>query len=442
MNRNRDGRIGLKVSDSFLSVTCSFFPPDRDGKPITMDYVRGLLDSERIVFGVNWSLLETLILKCNIEKIRIENIEIATGRKPRKEIPPYLKLEKKFFENRQNSFGSAKPVDYKNLSPFFIVRKKEVIAHIIPPKQGIPGMDIYGKEIPPGKKDIIQFVPGENTRLVDGKVIAICDGLFVEKGNRFWINEVLELKNGVDYHTGHIKFPGDVVIDGDVKDDFKIYSGGSIYCKKTLDATLVVCKKDLNVVYGILGKNTGVVRAGGNIEARFVENCIVKAGGKLSVRDSILDSAVYAFDILEMGDRGSIIGGTIQAVNGITAYQIGNGFGVNTIVQCGVDFMIEQKLDQVREKILELKKKKADQSGNDREKERLEESIKIMSDYINKTQERVIKNKNSRIRVTGRTFPGTTVDICHRIITIEKEVDHVVFCLDQTTNKIVMEKIS
>ena len=43
----------------------------------------------------------------------------------------------------------------------------------------------------------------------------------------FWVDEVLGVATDVDYHSGNIDFPGDVIIQGDVKDGFAVKAGKS-----------------------------------------------------------------------------------------------------------------------------------------------------------------------------------------------------------------------
>lgn len=81
------------------------------------------------------------------------------------------------------------------------------------------------------------------------------------------MNEVLEIDDDVDYKTGHINFPGDVIIRGEVKDGFKVHSRGSIFCAKTLDASEVISGKDLIVQQGIIGRNKGIIQVEGKLKA-------------------------------------------------------------------------------------------------------------------------------------------------------------------------------
>ena len=109
--------------------------------------------------------------------------------------------------------------------------------------------------------------PLKNTIWEGGSVVAGCEGMFKYDSPNFWVNEVLVIQKDVDYRTGHIKFPGDIVIFGEIKDGFKVNCGGTLFCKKTLDASEVVCKDDLVVDRGIIGRKKGTVKAGGRIRA-------------------------------------------------------------------------------------------------------------------------------------------------------------------------------
>ncbi len=56
-----------------------------------------------------------------------------------------------------------------------------------------------------------------------------------------------------------------------------------MYCKSNVDATDILCRKNLVVDKGIIGRKEAMVRVGGKITARFIENCHVESKSGIEV---------------------------------------------------------------------------------------------------------------------------------------------------------------
>ena len=214
-----------------------------------------------------------------------------------------------------------------------------------------------------GKSSVQSPKPGKNTQIEEGIVVALCDGKFVASENSFWVSEVLEIQGDVDYSTGHIDFPGDVLIHGQIKQGFKVKAGGSLTCSKLIDVTEIACGGDLETGQGILGRMQGTVKVGGSVRAKFIENCYVEAGGDVFVSTGCLNSVINTLGAVSTGPKGVIIGGKLYAQKGVTAFQIGNSTGVHTEIHCGVDYIVQQKLTWIRDRNIALALKLKDVEG-------------------------------------------------------------------------------
>lgn len=448
--RNQDGRVEISVSEDRLQAVAVFTPPLGQGRAIDIDYLQKLLDAEGIVYGIDWDSIQEAVFTCNTERKKITDVVIAKGTEPEKEIPSYLKLEKRFFEQGPLIAPESLKVDYRTISPFIIVHKGECIAKVIPPRPGTDGTDVFGKPVPFTRKDVVQFTAGKNTERSGDEICASCDGRFERNANTFCVSEILQIKGSVDYSTGNIQFPGDVLIEGTVEDGFRIYSGGTIVSKSTLDASEVAARKDLAVEQGIIGKKQSLVRVGGTVKAKFIEGCTVESRGALFIEDSLYACEVYTLDKVQMGEQGKIVGGSIFAVNGVFAYQIGNQAHQRTRIQCGVDFVTEKKLGQLKQRHAYLsmkltalntylKDKKSEKALAERE--RITALIQKVIEEMNKCLFELHKNQNAEIVVTDKVFPGVSIDICNVRLAVDKIHTRVRFILDPKRGQIAMERI-
>ncbi len=449
-SKSRDAHGNIAVSDDEMQVLADFWPPIGSGNPLVKDQIEDLLAQEGVTVGIKWDLIEETISKVNSEQARIKNLLIAAGERPVREVAEYLKVEKDLFPERPVPNTDTQTIDHRNVSPWRIIHEKEIIAHLIPARAGKPGKTVRGTNIPFTTKEVIQFKAGKNTQPEGEEVIALCEGRIAISQDEFWIDEVLELKNGVDYRTGNIDFPGDVILDGEVQDGFTIHSGASVICNTTLDATQVKTAKDLRVSGGIVGKQDGIVRVGGEIEAKFISRCNIQSRRRLCISDSIYNSTIYTLDKVLLGDKGKIIGGQVHAINGVETHQIGKATSSPTSIFCGTDYIAERKLNLVNQKSAELEEKlktmERDLRRNQTEalkdsREKLVKESTAMDNIKKKLIGLLDKNVDARIVVHGKIFPGTHVEICRVAMDIKETLTAVSIKLDQEKRTLIIDKL-
>lgn len=349
-----DGLVEIHLSDDQLVALADFFPPFAGGKLIEEEELRDEIREFGIVYGVDWDTIKSRIDQCNSELVQFSDVVIAQGDAPVDEEPEHLVLEDHLHEQPVWKESKDPSVDYKEFSFYILVENRDTLARVVPVKSGVPGQTVKGQEILFRRTNIIQLKPGKNTKRMGDRIICTHDGKFELYGENFWVNEVLEIKGDVDYKTGNISFPADVIVNGRVGDGFKVESGGSIYCRGTLDASEVVCNKDLVIGHGIIGRKKGTVKVGRAIRSRFIENCYIEAKDSVYIESIVLRSILHTQDKLQMGKKSTIIGGKTHARNGVIACQIGTRMGIKTEIRCGMDYTMQRKIELLKEKTVEM----------------------------------------------------------------------------------------
>jgi uncharacterized protein (DUF342 family) len=444
---NDDGYADIKITVDSMKAFADFFPALGTGRPLDPDMFAAHLKRKNIKFGVDWERIKETIAFCNKHRTHKINIRIAQGKLPIDEVPPHYAVDEFLMAKEIIETKDEEDVDFKEKSPFTLVNRGQVLAKKMPGRPGELGYNVFGSSLAYHTKKNPEILAGANVRPENDVYIAACDGRFQFKGSKFWVDELLFIDTDVDYKTGHIVFPGDILIKGMVKDGFKINGGKSIVCQSTLDASEVVCKGDLLVQNGIIGKMEGTVRVGGGIKAKFIENCTVEANGIIEVKKSIVQSNVSTLSKITLGDRGSIIGGVIFAQMGVEAKQIGNPSSLRTEIFCGVDFSVQKKLEWVKKKNIELAFKQKEiqnrmgrESGKNPKLTAMEQSIKAAIDKINEMAKTLLfhldKNEEAKVVVRGVVYPGTFIEICRVRYMVSHILPRVVFSLNRRKGKI------
>lgn len=446
--RKDDGNIDIVIAADGMSATATLYPPIGEGAPLTPDFVAELLTRLGVTNGVVWDDLTEHILDSNTEHRIQRDVLVAKGQPPVSEHPEHIVVEDRFVSGFRPVSDDELSVDWKTISPVLVVKKGERIGTVIAQRDGVAGIDVTGKPISFTRDAVQNYTLGKNVERVDDEILATSEGRVIVEAQKISVEEVLIIKGHVDYRVGHVLFPGDVVIEGGVAPGFKVYSGGSISIKETMDAFDVSAKRDLICAQGIIGKDQGQVRVGGNLKAKFIENARVAVRGNAEIPGSIVGSRMYALGHLAMGDKGRIVGGEIFATHGVVCGFLGGATKPVTIINVGVDFTIQQKLDQAGAALRELSVKLArlqTMATNRPEpavlkaRDDVDAKLRELAANIGELSKRVDIDDAAVVEVRGTVYPGVIITICHIRLSVDEPLKKTRFRLDRTANRIIIE---
>jgi uncharacterized protein (DUF342 family) len=448
-----DGYLELTIAENGMAATADLHPPVGEGSPLSLDQAEILFARLGIAAGIDREGLGEAILRCNLERSVQRGIVVARGKEAVAIVAEHALVEEKFRQKPEAVPEDALTYDFRERQKLLVVKKGETLARIIPASAGEEGFDIRGSVLPAPRLSVKSVVPGKNTALEDGRIVALVDGLLApipeEGGGKLDVEEILLVRGDVDYHTGHIVFPGDVIIEGSVRDGFKVWSGGSIHCKTTMDAFDVNAKKDLVCDQGIIGRRKAQIRVGGELRAKFIQNCKVAARGDIHVQTAIAGSRVYSLGKIDLGDKGVFMGGEAFAVHGFRAARLGNQAHQSTIIHAGTDFTVQQRLDQANERLrlLVLGVQKAREEAGpapgkafDALLARSNQAEMALHELIGRLLQGLDADENAIIEITGEILPGTVIDICRVTIVVDRPLSACRFRLDKAAGRIVTEK--
>jgi uncharacterized protein (DUF342 family) len=451
-----DGNISFLFSDNDLEVHADFLPPLMNGTPLNIKIITEILESVNLVYGVKWDAIELALEECNASRRQVRDILIAVGEAAEVEIAEYYELNHMFHKKPERKTDHKERIDYREISPFTIVKKGQVLATLKPRRPGKEGMTVRGVPVPFGSITPEGVTSGDNTRIEGNSIVAAIHGqLIIENKTVLNVQETLVIKGAVDYSTGNIVFPGDVFINGPVSDGFKIFAGGSLTIKQTLDLTRVVTKGDILVSGGIVGKGAALIKSGGSIRTKFIEKCRVAARNSVLVDLEILHSDVFALNTVEMGEKGKIVGGNIYAVHGLRTGAIGRKGSPPTHIHCGVDFAAQQEKENCNSQLhtiaakLRKLREMLDENNPDEVTiakikvlvKKLEDERKTITERLTKVMGNINIDDNTFVEVTGEIAAGSLIEICQVALFVEEPLKKVRIRLDKDKNKLYTEQM-
>lgn len=243
-------------------------------EPVTLEEARKAIAEAGVVYG----LIPEAITRA-VEDHSGRSVVIATGT-PRIEGSDG-RIEFLFERKRDLLSENEGRIDYRELKQIPSVKIGEVVARIIPPVPGTPGMTVTGEEIPVRPVRPAVIIPGEGTRLMGDTIVATTGGRPEIISRTITIVPVLNVSGDVNLETGNIHFNGDVIIHGSVASGMVVEADG------ILKVSGIVEGAEISARDGVVSLNS-------------IINSTVKAGGASASLSKILPVAKQLLHSLEI----------------------------------------------------------------------------------------------------------------------------------------------
>lgn len=206
------------------------------------------IKNELLNHNIKYGILKMNIAKC-AEVNEISELLIASGKKTIDGIDDRIEIKyNDAGEQNVEDYDNDQVIDYKAIGSVEGVEKGQVLAILYPGKNGEDGIDIADKPVKAKNAKKIVLGAGEGTELTDEyTVVASRKGKPSARGSIFFVYETHEINGDVELKTGNIKFVGDIIIHGSVKEGMKVESGNSILIKNNVAEAEITANGDVVV---------------------------------------------------------------------------------------------------------------------------------------------------------------------------------------------------
>jgi len=338
-------KYDLRISEDAMVASLKLID---DGRPPTIGGIKAFLKEKGVVVGIKSEVIEEIVSEPKFDK----EYAIAYGIPPKIGKDAQLIFQQNIKEklNNENNY-----VDLKESSQLIIVKKGDILAEITPATKGEPGKNVRGEKIEGIQGKELKLKLGSNVEVNNNKIIAKIDGKFLSKEPSSGeisldVSDEHKIEGNIDYSTGNIRFPGKLIINGDVKSGFYVEASSYLEIKGVVESATVVCEGEAKI-FGIkgAGKSSIKVRI---LRCNYIENADVEAEEDVIVKTAIVNSNIKAGKhiIVESG-TGKISGGYTLATNLIEAEILGSEMGVRTICEVGVLPDLNEELIKLEQKI-------------------------------------------------------------------------------------------
>jgi len=356
VRRYTPGSFHIRISNDEMAVYLTIIPSIGGAEPASIEAIKAELQRNNIQVKIDEDLIKKSIKEAEEKHRAVYNIKIAEGKKPINGDDGRIEYKIRIASGRKFKVLEDGRIDFKEQDLVTLVKKDSLIAVLYKPTSGKQnGMTVTGKLLPaePGKP--FSMEAGKNVRAVDypdkTEFYSEINGHLKIEYTTLTVLPVYIVENDVDFSTGNINFHGDVIIRGDIKDEFKVFAEGDIIVNGNIGASEITGMRDVIAKNGVLGKNKGKIVCNRNFYGRFVENGYIEAEKDVTVEKAIINSRIFANGSVNVvRDRGQIIGGEIWAGKKISAKLIGTSTGAKTELTVGYNFKIRTELENIRKK--------------------------------------------------------------------------------------------
>lgn len=321
--------INIQISDDGMKAY--FFVKDIYNSTISPNDIRIAADEAGIKYGLKKDIFEKMPFVDGDK----EKLTIAVGKPPKHKKDGELVW---YIENNhplQPTINESGRADFKMLHQFEEVKRGQELVSKVPPTMIEPGTAVTGEEIHYLK--ISSDVPSGNNVMVSNDGLSLkaeMDGYIFWKDGVIHVDNMYQIRGNIDYHTGHIKFNGTVLIGGDVKSGFRVEATDNVFIQGNVEAADVLSKKgDVIVQLGIVGMKKARIMAGGSVRCGYIQDSTVGARKDVQVERYIMNSSITSGGrIFAEHNEGLIRGGSLSAGEKIIANEIGSEQGLATEV--------------------------------------------------------------------------------------------------------------
>lgn len=440
----------MTIADDQMSVSLRFFPPSENiaggenGQLTDSREVVGDLVLKKIRFGVDKDIIDSFFAKREYCK----DIVIARGKLPRDGSDAVIDYKFGVSKRPHPTLNADGSVDYHNLNIINHCTEGDLLAVLTPADMGDYGTSVYGNQVKPKAVKVKNLHYGKNVKISEDKLTLTAEtsGHVSLQEGKVVVSNVLKLKN-IDVATGNIDYEGSIAVAGNIASGFSAKAGGNIEVKGTIEGAVLEAGADIIMERGVNGAGGGLIKAGGNIVTKFIENAQVVAGGSVNA-ESILHSNVQAgTEVNVTGNKGFIVGGHVVAGEKVSVITIGGEMGTTTRVDVGVDPTLKvrirdlmksigeanKSLQQIKPTVEGIVKKlkagiqlSADQAAYAKKlmamKAQLENDINDKSENLMELQDKLADTHDAYVSVNGICNAGTVITIGELSMTVSKPV--------------------
>ncbi len=316
-----EDRIRIRVTDDGLEAWIAV----GEGPTATREALEKRLEAAGIRAGRDDEAIDGVARALELETAMLQERRVACGVAPQPGLPPVLRLH--------DPEGPVPGVlrddgrlDFRERLLILPVAEGAVIGHIEPGRPGEPGWNVHGDPIDPPPLPELDVKHGEGISIDDDGILRAerKGARTIDPDGRIDVVNLHVHPGHVDLTSGNLRTDGSLEVARDVADGMSVHADVDIEIRGAVDGGSVVAGGSVEIGGGVFGRDSGRVRAGGDLRVRHALGATLQARGLLVVARSVSTSNLVAREI-EIG--GKMLSNLAQAERRIRVQDAGSPAG-------------------------------------------------------------------------------------------------------------------
>lgn len=440
-------RLQIRIEDEGLAARVVVGA----GPALAREALDAALVAAGVVAGLDPSALALVAGALAIESPALDDYCVARGEPALDATPDVLVLVDPIGPTA-GRLRDDETLDYRERHLIVPIEAGEELGRIVPGVPGEPGFDVFGKERPAVPAPALAVSLGDGVVREDSGILrAVRTGArTVDKNGTLDVVALHVHAAAVDLHSGNLDTAGSLEIARDVADGMSVRAGVDLAIKGTVDAAHVEAGGSIQIGGGVIGGESGLVRAGGNLKLRHALSARLFAGGTLEISRSVSTSELHAREIIV---GGALLGDRAFAESRINVRDAGSPAGGPCLLRVAHPFepapgerpdgpvARERALARLREGPDRLSARKARDTRKGRgERPLAPRAPDLELQRAFRQRLRALQAK-ARIEIQGTAHAGCRIDFGSRPLVLDAAVRAKVFRYDLERDEIVAEEM-
>ena len=336
------------IEPNKMQASVRFYPPSVQGFKLERDDIYADLHTA----GIKYGILEEVVESFLENRIYCTNIVIAMGKPVRHGTDASIEYFFKTDLRARPTLNEDGSVDFFNLNTMNHVKKDDLLARLTREDPGEYGINVCGESVKPRDVKRLKLRYGRNIYVNEDHTEAYCEvnGHVTLVDDKIFVSDVYTAEN-IDNSTGDINYEGTVKISGNVCSNFTVRAKGNIEIMGVVEGAVLEAGGDITIARGVNGMGKAVLKAGGNVISKYIENAEVTAKGFVETEVILHATVMAGTEVNVGGKKGLISGSTVCATNVISAKTLGSQLGADTVLELGVNPAVKVRYQELQEQI-------------------------------------------------------------------------------------------
>ena len=321
--------VSVRVSADGMTAFANVISKNENHKPFGVNDIMRAASSAGIFYGIDDEAVKDLAER----QIINTDVVIASGIMPAEGTDGKMKL--KYDVTEQKKVPN--------------IEKGAEICHLVPPKPGRDGKDVYGRVVPAGTGKNAEFLTGDGIEKKGAHYYAEYGGTLVCRGGVYSIVDEKIIDKNIDQADGVISYSGTVIINGNVSSKGVVKAGRSVVIRGTVSNCVIEAGKNITIDGRVT--NASLSAKLGNIKGTEFEDSTLVAGSGITASNIVgcKVKAVTGIDCTE--GLGRISGGEIFSTGDINCIVVGTREHAETHIIMGESEEFTQELKVLERRI-------------------------------------------------------------------------------------------